>query len=166
MAAAITDANGGARPVTVATLIDQGTDFVTGFLGALRAGAMVVPLDPADHEAALGDIIRHAETAVVLAHGETVAAARRLAGDRPVVNLDACQEDPAWSDLRDPRRELAGLAEGGVEVVLLPGDEHAMLTAPVAKELVAILREQTSRGRTEGQSPGGTGTPETPVAQP
>ncbi len=86
------------RPAAVATLIDQGTDFVVGFVGGLRTGAMVVPLDPAHPDVVLRDFISHAHVTVIVGHGPTIAAARRIAGQHVVVDIDTLSTHAAWSD--------------------------------------------------------------------
>ena len=88
----------GGRPPAVAILIDQGTDFVVGFVGGLRTGAMVVPLDPALPDVVLGDLISHSDVSVIVGHGPTVSAARRIAAHRNVVDIDTLPPDATWSD--------------------------------------------------------------------
>lgn len=80
----------------MATLIDQGADFATAFLGTLRSGAMVVPLDPTHHDAVLRELVRDADIEVILAHDQTVALALRL--NRPVVTVDALLPLDDWQD--------------------------------------------------------------------
>jgi hypothetical protein len=55
--------------------------------------------------------------------------------------------DARPSYLRDAERELSGLANDGVSVVMLPGDEHAMLTSPVSDDLARVLRSQLTGDR-------------------
>jgi amino acid adenylation domain-containing protein len=48
----------------------------------------------------------------------------------------------------DPRREWAGLADD-LDVVLLPGRDHAMLEEPGLRELAALLRDRIAAGEEE-----------------
>jgi thioesterase domain-containing protein len=48
----------------------------------------------------------------------------------------------------DPRREWAGLADD-LDVVLLPGRDHAMLEEPGVRELAALLRDRIAAGEEE-----------------
>jgi hypothetical protein len=51
--------------------------------------------------------------------------------------------------LRDPREDLGGLATGGVEVVVLPGDAHDMLVPPGAGLLADLIWSRTDPARSE-----------------
>ena len=84
---------------SVAILLDQGPDLVASSLGALRTGAHLVPLDPAYPDEPLRTRLGHADAALILANGGTIDLARRVAGGRPVVDLDAIPEHaPWWAD--------------------------------------------------------------------
>ncbi|HEU5188161.1 MAG TPA: amino acid adenylation domain-containing protein [Methylomirabilota bacterium] len=78
---------GGNEPVVL--LLPQSVGQVTAVLGALKAGAIYVPLDPTHPEARLADAIGDAEARLVLTLAAHADLARRAAPRAEVLALDA-----------------------------------------------------------------------------
>ena len=69
----------GAEPEPVALVVGQGAPLVAAILGVLKAGKVYAPLDPADPEPRLADLVRDTRAAVVLAEARTMRAATAVA---------------------------------------------------------------------------------------
>lgn len=96
------------RPV--ALLLDQGPDLPAAAMGALRTGSPFVPVDPAYPDASLQARLDHADAAIVLATAATLDLARRIAGDRPVLDVGAIAFDPSSAAWVDPPIDPGALA--------------------------------------------------------
>jgi non-ribosomal peptide synthetase component F len=82
----------GARPqVPVAFLLDHDVDAVAAVLGTMEMGGVALALDPWAPEARSAAILEDATAEVLVTRGAHGAAARRLAGPRRVVDLDAVE---------------------------------------------------------------------------
>jgi amino acid adenylation domain-containing protein len=88
IAHAVLDRLGGGNG-PVALLLPQSVDQVTAVLGALKAGAIYVPLDPTHPEARLAGAIGDAEARLVLTLAAHADLARRAAPRATVLALDA-----------------------------------------------------------------------------
>ncbi|WP_349368673.1 amino acid adenylation domain-containing protein [Salinarimonas sp.] len=89
----------------VALLLEHDRALPAAILGALWAGAVYVPLDPAHPDARLAAVARHAGAALVLASGSLAARATAIAGlTAPVVSLETALACEASSVRVDPRR--------------------------------------------------------------
>jgi non-ribosomal peptide synthetase component F len=99
VARAILDVGDGAGAAPVALLLDNGASFVTASIGAFKAGAVQVPLDPRFPAARLAAMLDHAGAGLILTAGPHVGLAEALAaGGRRVLELDRLPQGPA----RDP----------------------------------------------------------------
>ncbi|MFD7136488.1 amino acid adenylation domain-containing protein [Streptomyces sp. NPDC059894] len=95
----------GVRPdLPVAVCLERGPDLVTAELGALKAGAPYVPLDPEYPVDRLAYMVRDTATPVVLTDS---AHAGRLPGDVPVLLLDRDGELLAGEPATDPEPAAA-----------------------------------------------------------
>jgi long chain fatty acid CoA FadD26 len=106
----IEEAEPGAR---VAVLCPQGLEYVTGFLGALAAGMVAVPMYPPGlpgHGDRLAAVLADARPAVVLTTSQVVDGVRDLCGDTDarVVAVDQVP-DAAARELPLPEGEIAYL---------------------------------------------------------
>ncbi|WP_329596392.1 fatty acyl-AMP ligase [Streptomyces pseudovenezuelae] len=111
VAARLTEAAGpGPR---VAVLCPQGLEYVTGFLGALAAGMVAVPMYPpglAGHGDRLAAVLSDARPAVVLTASHVLDQVRDLCAetDAQIVAVDQVP-DAAATELPPPRGEIAYL---------------------------------------------------------
>ncbi len=83
----------------VALLLDSGVQAVQGMLGALKAGHVYLPLDPAYPPARLRFMLADAGAAAILTESKHVELARSLAGAAPMIleELGALAADPVVS---------------------------------------------------------------------
>src|SRR5262245_18959381 len=93
VARAIVEARG-AEPEPVVLLVSQGAPLVSAILGILKAGKFYAPLDPADPEARLADLVRDARAGLVLADARTRRLAAAVASPGALV-LDVDQVESA-----------------------------------------------------------------------
>lgn len=98
----------GTEPEPVALLVNQGAPLVAAILGVLKAGKFYAPLDPADPEAQLADLVQDTRAGLVLADaraGRTAAAV--TPPTVPVLDVDrvgsASDEDLALPIAPDAR---------------------------------------------------------------
>src|SRR5262249_35479127 len=86
-------AHGGARGDRVALLLRHDTPLIAAALAVLKAGRSVVVLNPTDPPVRLGQVLEHADAAVIVTDGANRPLAAQLAtGTRRVV---CCEEDAA-----------------------------------------------------------------------
>jgi amino acid adenylation domain-containing protein len=96
VARAVLDVGDGAVATPVVLLLDNGAGFVTASLGAFKAGAVQVPLDPRFPAARLAAMLDHAGAGLILTAGPHVGLAEALAaGRRRVLELDRLPRAPA-----------------------------------------------------------------------
>src|SRR5262249_37439634 len=101
IARTIVDARG-SEPEPVALLIGQGAPLVSAILGVLKAGKFYAPLDPADPEVRLADVVRDTRAGVVLADARTRRIAEAVASPRALVlDIDHVEAAPG-EDLHLP----------------------------------------------------------------
>src|SRR5262245_59962899 len=98
VARALLDARG-PKPEPIALLVGQGAPQVAAILGVLKAGKFYAPLDLADPEARLADLVRDTQAGVVLADARTRVIATAVASPgAQVLEVDpdgaASDEDP------------------------------------------------------------------------
>jgi amino acid adenylation domain-containing protein/natural product biosynthesis luciferase-like monooxygenase protein len=79
----------------VAICAERSCELVIGLLGILKAGSAYVPVDPDYPEASLERIVRDSDPRAILAQKHFEPMCRRIAGSRPVLDLDA---DDRWSN--------------------------------------------------------------------
>lgn len=95
--AILAGAGPGRAPVVL--LLDQGAPLIAALLGVLKAGKIVVGLDPAHPPARLAQFVDEVEPAAVVTEGTHRSLARSLAaGGRPVVDVDALPPDLPETD--------------------------------------------------------------------
>jgi non-ribosomal peptide synthetase component F/thioesterase domain-containing protein/aryl carrier-like protein len=125
---------GGVSPgIRVALCCGRGLDAVIGLLGVLKAGAVCLPLDPADPPARLLRMVADAEVRVVLTAGPGAgfAAAGAQDGRGPtVIDLSnpRYRSRPAEGDPAAPQRRI-----GGGDPALLLGAEPCPVTVEHAE---------------------------------
>jgi amino acid adenylation domain-containing protein len=78
----------------VALVLEQGVWQVAAILGALKAGKIYVPLDPAAPAARLAPLLAEAGAALVVASAATLPRAAEAAGAVPVLDAGALADDP------------------------------------------------------------------------
>ncbi len=91
VAHAICDRIGGGNE-PVALLLPQSLDQVVAVLGALKAGKIYVPLDPAHPPARLGEAVAHAGARLVVTSMRFAGLARAVAPSAPAVEVDALRD--------------------------------------------------------------------------
>ncbi|MHC4713128.1 MAG: AMP-binding protein [Planctomycetota bacterium] len=84
---------------TVAFFLDNDAPTVAAIFGALKAGRVYVPVDPAYPKARAEYILADSEAEIVLTDGKHLDSVRRLAPDRAVLNID---EAVASGEERNP----------------------------------------------------------------
>ena len=92
----------GAKPEPVALVVGQGALLVAAILGVLKAGKLYAPLDPADPEPRLADLVRDTRAAVVLAEARTMRTAAAVAPPGALVLDVARAESQPDEDLALP----------------------------------------------------------------
>jgi amino acid adenylation domain-containing protein len=98
----------GIRPdVRVAIGVERSLEMVVGLLAILKAGGAYVPLDPAYPEERLAFMLEDSAPLALLVHGATRERFAALAGDVPLVDLDA--DAAAWAELSATNPEPAAL---------------------------------------------------------
>ncbi|MBT5414061.1 MAG: amino acid adenylation domain-containing protein [Rhodospirillaceae bacterium] len=83
---------GVAKGGRVAVLMDRGLDLPAALLGAHKAGAAYVPLDPVHPDDRLAEILGDCAPSAIVSSPSQLARARRLAGSVPVIDADAMRE--------------------------------------------------------------------------
>ncbi len=79
---------------TVALLFDQGADVITAFLGGLKAGLTVAPLDPASPASRTTYMLADSQASLIVTDTAHAGLAHDLAQGRcPVLNLDTLATD-------------------------------------------------------------------------
>lgn len=91
----------------VALLVDQGAGFVLAFLAAVKAGRVVVPLDPLHPVERLRAVVAEAGATALVCAPAHERLARSLAGPGPVIVLGLDRLDAAAGE---PERRLASAA--------------------------------------------------------
>lgn len=74
----------------VGLLCPKSVGFVVGMLGIQKAGKIAVPVDPAFPSARLATLFQDMHAHVVVCEEETVALAKRFAGELESLNIDEC----------------------------------------------------------------------------
>jgi amino acid adenylation domain-containing protein len=91
MAHAILAASGGGNE-PIGLLLEHGLPMVTGFLGALKAGKICVPLDPSYPGKTIDHMLQDSQADLILTNNKNLSFAVKLArGKRSVVNTDECE---------------------------------------------------------------------------
>lgn len=88
-------AEGACPQAPVAFLLDHDVDTVAAVLGVMEIGGVALGLDPWAPQARSAAILEDATADVIVTRGPHVAAARRLAGSRRIVDLDAVESSTA-----------------------------------------------------------------------
>ncbi|HBH73646.1 MAG TPA: non-ribosomal peptide synthetase, partial [Synechococcales bacterium UBA10510] len=91
----------------VAIGVERSLEMVVGMLAILKAGGAYVPLDPAYPEERLAFMLEDSAPVALLVHGATRERFAALAGDVPLVDLDA--DAAAWEELGATNPEPAAL---------------------------------------------------------
>ncbi len=93
---------------TIALLFDQGAEVITAFLGTLKAGLTVVPLDPAYPPSRTTYMLADSQASLMVTDTAHAGLARKLAQGRcPVLNLDPSRRSPrVQSQPAYPPRDL------------------------------------------------------------
>jgi amino acid adenylation domain-containing protein len=87
----------GSEPVGF--LLDGGATPLIAILGILKAGNIVVPLEPSFPPARLARVLNHAQAALLLTDNANSSLARELSrGNIPVLNLEAMDSEPDGQD--------------------------------------------------------------------
>ncbi|HBH72479.1 MAG TPA: non-ribosomal peptide synthetase module, partial [Synechococcales bacterium UBA10510] len=98
----------GVRPDDrVAIGVERSLEMVVGLLAILKAGGAYVPLDPAYPEERLKFMLEDSKPVALLVHGATRERFAALAGDVPLVDLDA--DAAAWAELSATNPEPAAI---------------------------------------------------------
>jgi amino acid adenylation domain-containing protein len=93
------------EPGPVALLIDDDVLMIAGMLGVLKAGQIMLPLDPTMPLARVDEMVHDAGSIMVLASGRHLSLAQSVAQGRcPAINLDASLAHMPTSDPRLPIR--------------------------------------------------------------
>lgn len=85
-----------AEPLPVALLLDHDAPIIVTLCGVLKAGRAYVALDPGYPRARLNHILADLQPALIVTNDKNLAAARSLAGETSLLNLD--QLDPTLPD--------------------------------------------------------------------
>jgi amino acid adenylation domain-containing protein len=96
----------GAAPEPAALLLSQSAALPAAILGALKAGKIYLPLDPAHPRAALESLIAEADPGLLLTDGENRALAESLAGNGGAV-VDAEAAAARARESADPRLSVS-----------------------------------------------------------
>jgi amino acid adenylation domain-containing protein len=99
--------------VAVGVYLDRSVNLVASVLAIFEAGGVYLPLDPEQPEQRIGQILRDADPAVVLA--ETGALPPRVGWKGPVLSVDACAD----GERTDPA--LAGAPDGAAYIIYTSG---------------------------------------------
>jgi amino acid adenylation domain-containing protein len=109
----------GVRPDDrVAIGVERSLEMVVGLLAILKAGGAYVPLDPAYPEERLAFMLEDSAPLALLTHGATRERFAALAGDVPLVDLDA--DAAAWAELTatNPEPAVLGLKTNHLAYVI------------------------------------------------